>query len=117
MEIPLNGLPASYFYLLSTARLRVCYKFPPEEHNQSYSPWLCRQASHPIGHLQNRALFWKGLYVTCPSTIPTSNATRTYAATRHSRIRTERIAASAYGHKNGRSGGQALKECDTPLRP
>ncbi len=51
-----------------------------------------------------------GHYVTAPSTIPTSNNTKTYTATRHSRIRTDRIAASAYDDKrriaikNGRSG-------------
>ncbi len=56
-----------------------------------------------------------GLYVTAPSTIPTSNTTRTYSVTKHDRIRMERIAASAYDDnhhtatKNGRSGGLACK--------
>ncbi len=50
--------------------------------------------------------------VTAPSTIPTSNNTRTYTATRHSRIRTERIAASAYNdnrHTAKRTGAAEVK--------
>lgn len=35
-------------------------------------------------------------YVTAPITIPTSNTTRTYTSAKHSRIKRERIAASAY---------------------
>ena len=57
-------------------------------------------------------------YVTAPSTIPTSNNTRTYTTTNQSRIRMERIAASAYDDRRR----MAIKErhscpcCWRPLR-